>query len=213
MSIDYQQLREEYLHDSLDENKMHEDPIREFDSWFKKAVALELPLPNAMVLATVTNEGRPNARYVLLKSFDDAGFVFFSHAVSAKGKQLAHTPFASLVFYWSPMHRQIRIEGEVTQVSTDEADEYFATRPYGSRVAVHIADQSSVVESREFMETRIQEIETQFPKDVPRPDTWVGYRVKPDKLEFWQGRENRLHDRVVYEQTSGNQWRKVRLAP
>ena len=212
MSIDYDKLRREYRQVVLDENEMNSDPILEFESWFDHAVNLELELPNAMVLATV-KDGRPAARYVLLKSFDHDGFVFFTHTVSAKGKQLADNPCAALVFYWSPIHRQVRIEGNVVSVSDEEADEYFASRPHGSRVAVWVADQSSEVESRGQLENRMAELEKEYPDEVPRPDTWAGYRVVPESIEFWQGRENRLHDRVLYRKSGVNAWEKTRLAP
>lgn len=214
MSIDYDKLRREYRHVCLDENEMHADPIVEFDDWFQQAIKLELEMPNAMVLATVTSAGKPAARYVLLKSFDEHGFVFFSHSVSDKGRQITGNPHAALVFYWSPIHRQVRVEGRVAMVSEKEADEYFASRPYGSRVSVWVADQSAVVESREFMEQRMQQLEQQYAEDnVPRPDTWVGYRVIPESIEFWQGRENRLHDRVLYQKNESGSWTRSRLAP
>ncbi len=214
MSIDYDQLRREYRHVFLDEMKMDADPIVEFDHWFQGAIKNELELPNAMVLATVSNDGKPAARYVLLKSFDEDGFVFFSHSVSAKGRQIADNPTAALVFYWPPLHRQVRIEGRVEKVSEKEADEYFASRPYGSRISAWVADQSSAVESREFMELRVKDLEQQYSEDnVPRPDTWAGYRVIPESLEFWQGRENRLHDRIFYQKGETGSWSMSRLAP
>lgn len=214
MSIDYNKLHREYRHVCLDEKEMHADPVVEFESWFQQAIKLELELPNAMVLATVTSEGKPAARYVLLKSFDKAGFVFFTHSVSAKGQQIAGTPHAALVFYWSPIHRQVRIEGRIERVSDEEADEYFASRPYGSRISVWVADQSSTIESREFMEQRVALLEEQYSdENVPRPDTWVGYRVIPENIEFWQGRENRLHDRIHYLKDETGNWCKSRLAP
>ncbi len=212
MSIDYDKLRREYRQVLLDEEKMNDDPVLEFESWFDQAVRLELELPNAMVLATV-KDGKPAARYVLLKSFGQDGFVFFTHAVSAKGRQLADNPFAALVFYWSPIHRQVRVEGRVVGVSDQEADEYFASRPHGSRVAVWVADQSSEVESRTYLEERMAQLEEEYPGEVPRPETWTGYRVIPDNIEFWQGRENRLHDRVLYRKSDDGDWSKSRLAP
>ena len=192
---------------------MNPDPIVEFGQWFQQAIDLELELPNAMVVATVDEQNKPAARYVLLKSFDDAGFVFFTHAVSAKGRQLAGNPAAALVFYWSPIHRQVRIEGQVEEVSKAEADEYFASRPHGSRIAVWVADQSSTVESREYMEQKMQELEDRYPDEVPRPETWTGYRVVPTSIEFWQGRENRLHDRIIYQRQANGDWSMGRLAP
>lgn len=192
---------------------MQADPIIEFESWFQQAVELELEIPNAMVLATVDEHGKPAARYVLLKSVDEKGFVFFSHSVSAKGQQLAKNPAAALVFYWSPLHRQVRVEGRVEQLAASDADEYFASRPYGSRIAVWVADQSSTIESREFMEERVKLLEDQYPDSVPRPGTWVGYRVIPEAIEFWQGRESRLHDRILYEKGADDGWSMKRLAP
>ena len=192
---------------------MNPDPIVEFGQWFQQAIDLELELPNAMVVATVDEQNKPAARYVLLKSFDDAGFVFFTHAVSAKGRQLAGNPAAALVFYWSPIHRQVRIEGQVEEVSKAEADEYFDSRPHGSRIAVWVADQSSKVESREYMEQKMQELEDRYPDEVPRPETWTGYRVVPTSIEFWQGRENRLHDRIIYQRQANGDWSMGRLAP
>ncbi len=214
MSIDYDQLRREYRHVCLDEDEMHDNPIIEFENWFQQAIELNLELPNAMVLATVNSDGRPSARYVLLKSFDQSGFVFFTHSVSNKGQQIDANPHAALVFYWSPIHRQVRIEGQVEKVTDEEADEYFASRPLGSRISVWVADQSSVIESREFMEQRVQTLEQEYADgDVPRPTTWVGYRVIPENIEFWQGRENRLHDRVYYVKEPAGNWGKSRLAP
>lgn len=213
MSIDYDRLRKEYRDVFLDEKDMHADPILEFERWFQQAIDMELEMPNAMVLATVSAEGKPAARYVLLKSFDARGFVFFTHSVSHKGRHLAAHPLAALVFYWAPLHRQVRIEGRVEEVSADEADEYFASRPYGSRISVWVAEQSSPIDSRDFMERRVRELEQQYPDTVPRPQTWTGYRVVPDSLEFWQGRENRLHDRILYEGSTDGGWRMRRLAP
>lgn len=214
MSIDYDKLRREYRHVCLDENEMQADPIVEFDNWFQQAIAFELEMPNAMVLATVSKEGKPSARYVLLKSFDQHGFVFFSHSVSIKGQHIDTNPHAALVFYWAPIHRQVRIEGRVERVDDKEADEYFASRPHGSRVSVWAAEQSSIIESREFMEQRVAELEQKYGDgDVPRPETWVGYRVIPDNIEFWQGRENRLHDRVNYSRDASGAWNISRLAP
>ncbi len=214
MSIDYDQLRREYRHVCLDEDEMHDNPIIEFENWFQQAIELNLELPNAMVLATVNSDGRPSARYVLLKSFDQSGFVFFTHSVSNKGQQIDANPHAALVFYWSPIHRQVSIEGQVVKVTDEEADEYFACRPLGSRISVWVAEQSSVIESREFMEQRVQTLEQEYADgDVPRPTTWVGYRVIPENIEFWQGRENRLHDRVYYVKEPAGNWGKSRLAP
>lgn len=213
MSRDLSDLRRDYRQLPLREQDMCADPFEQFRQWFDAAVDYGIEIPNAMVLATATPDGAPGARYVLLKDFDDGGFVFYTHSISAKGRQLEANPRAALVFYWQPLHRQVRIEGTVTPVSAQEADAYFASRPYGSRVSVWVAPQSSVVASREAMETRFEEISRQYPDEVPRPGTWTGYRVAPERIEFWQGREDRMHDRMLYTRQGASAWRMERLAP
>lgn len=213
MSVDFSDLRREYRHVTLLEKDARDDPIEQFKDWFQQAVELDVPLANAMVLATATREGKPTARYVLLKDVSERGFSFYTHSVSVKGKQMAENPEVALVFYWSQVHRQVRIEGRAHRLSDEESDAYFNTRPYDSRLAAWVADQSSIVESREFLEGRMAEIERRYPgEDVPRPDTWIGYRVVPGCMEFWQGRESRLHDRLLYTRDK-DQWQRVRLAP
>lgn len=208
------EVRIEYRHVALHEQDAAHDPLLLFRDWYRSAEEHGIEMPNAMVLATADADGRPSARYVLLKGLDEAGFVFFSQSVSDKGRQLQENPRAALVFYWAPLHRQVRVEGNVEVVSAAEADAYFATRPYGSQVSVWVAPQSSTVESREFLEQRAAELEREFGTGpVPRPETWIGYRVKPDRIEFWQGRENRLHDRLCYEKAPGFGWERRRLAP
>ena len=214
MSTDFEKLRREYKQKFLDENNMHPDPIVQFGEWFQLAVDVGIDLPNAMVLATASKEGKPGARFVLLKDFDKNGFVFYTHSVSAKGRQLAENPQAALIFYWSNLDRQVRIEGKVERVSDREADEYFASRPYDSRISALAAPQSSVVENREYLESRVAELMQQFGDgSVSRPEDWVGYRVVPDAVEFWQGRENRLHDRILYTLAGDAIWNMARLAP
>ncbi len=214
MNSDFSDVRREYLHSSLNEADMKCDPLEQFDEWLQQATREGIDLPNAMVLATVSRDGIPTARYVLLKEFSEKGFVFYTNAASIKGQQLQENPKAALVFYWSPMDRQVRIEGSVVTVSGKEADEYFRTRPYESRLGAWVAPQSSIIESREFMEGRLQELKEEFPgDDVPRPENWVGYSVAPEVIEFWQGRENRLHDRIVYKREENNTWTIQRLAP
>ena len=217
MSEYYSSLRRDYSRDrdaALDERALDPDPARQFRLWLDEAIAAGLELPNAMALATVTEQGRPAARYVLLKEVDADGFVFFTHTSSDKGRQLARNAFAALAFYWPPLHRQARIEGAVAPVTAAEADAYFATRPYGSRLAAHAAPQSAAIPGRAWLEARMRESRQRYPDEsrVPRPDTWGGYRVRPDKIEFWQGREDRLHDRVVYTRRRRD-WRRQRLAP
>jgi pyridoxamine 5'-phosphate oxidase len=214
MTDDFFSMRVEYRHVALHEQEISADPIAQFREWFQGAVDCGIDVPNAMVLATADAQGRPSARYVLLKGLDADGFVFFTHSVSDKGKQLRDNPRAALVFYWAPMHRQVRVEGDVSEVSAAEADDYFASRPYGSQISVLVAPQSSTVSGRNFLEQRAAELDREFAGGpVPRPDTWTGYRVWPDRMEFWQGRENRLHDRLCYERQAGGTWRTRRLAP
>ena len=213
MTDNFSDLREEYRHLPLLEQDAHEDPIEQFKRWFAQAVDYGVPLPNAMALATATQDGKPSVRFVLLKDVSAQGFSFYTHAVSAKGRQMQKNPEVALVFYWTQMHRQVRIEGIAHLLSAAEADAYFDTRPRGSRLAVHVADQSVEVESRAFLEHRMSELAAQYRDEtIPRPPTWVGYRVAPERIEFWQGRENRLHDRLLYSREDSD-WKIVRLAP
>lgn len=214
MSTDFEKLRREYNQEFLDEKAMRPDPIAQFGEWFRLAVDAGIDLPNAMVLATASLDARPAARYVLLKDYNENGFVFYSHSVSAKGRQLAENPRASLIFYWNGLDRQIRIEGKVERTSDREADEYFESRPLDSRISAWAAPQSSVIENREYLESHVEELKLRFGDGgVPRPDDWVGYRVIPDAVEFWQGRENRLHDRILYTLGGNGAWSMARLAP
>ena len=213
MSSDFSDLREEYRHVPLLERDAHDDPIEQFREWFGQAVDYGVPLPNAMALATATTDGKPTLRFVLLKDISERGFSFYTHAVSAKGRQMADNPDVALVFYWTQMHRQVRIEGKAHLLPDEEADAYFNTRPHDSRLAVWVADQSIPVPGREFLEDRMAKMAERYPgESVPRPATWVGYRVAPDSMEFWQGRESRLHDRLLYTRQDGD-WKIVRLAP
>lgn len=214
MTIDFAELRREYRGKALLESEVDSNPVKQFNQWFDEASKLDIEMPNTMALATVSPDGKPSVRFVLLKAVDNQGFVFYTHSISTKGQHLAVNPNASLVFYWQPVNRQVRLEGVVEQLSDEEADEYFQSRPYGSQISVWVAPQSAVVSSREFMEQRVQELEAEYPEGkVPRPDTWVGYRLVPESFEFWQGRENRLHDRIVYKRTTNNKWVLERLAP
>ena len=213
MTNDFSDLRQEYRHVALLEQDAAADPVEQFKDWFGQAVDYGVPLPNAMALATATRDGKPTVRFVLLKDVGEQGFSFYTHSVSLKGRQIADNPDVSLVFYWTQMHRQVRIDGRAHLLTDEEADAYFDTRPYDSRLAVWVADQSVEVESREFLENRMAEIAERYPgESVPRPATWVGYRVVPDSMEFWQGRESRLHDRLLYTREDGG-WKIVRLAP
>ena len=193
---------------------MNADPILQFGGWLQAAIDAGLELANAMLLATASKDGLPSARYVLLKGFDDRGFVFYSHADSVKGRQLAENPRAALVLYWAPMHRQVRIEGGVQLVADADADEYFKSRPYDSRVSAWVARQSSIVPSRQYLEDEYFRVAQEFPgEEIPRPEDWIGYRVVPVRIEFWQGREGRLHDRIEYLSNGSGGWTMQRLAP
>ena len=214
MSTEIKNLRREYKQGLLNENTMHPNPVTQFDEWFQLAITAGIDLPNAMVLATASIDAKPAARFVLLKDYNENGFVFYSHSVSAKGRQLAENPRASLIFYWNMLDRQVRIDGNVTRTTDSEADEYFASRPLDSRISAWAAPQSSIVENREYLESRVEEFNQRFGDGrVPRPEDWVGYRVIPQAMEFWQGRENRLHDRILYTLEDDGTWSRVRLAP
>jgi pyridoxamine 5'-phosphate oxidase len=205
-------LRREYTYDGLSEAQAGGDPLALFERWFADAVAAQLPLPNAMTLATTTPEGTPDARVVLLKGVDAGGFVFYTNYLSRKGRQLEANPAACLVFLWTELERQVRIEGRAGKVSAAESDEYFATRPLGSRLSAWASNQSEGVASREALESTLEAIEARFGESPPRPPHWGGYRVMPEAIEFWQGRENRLHDRLLYRRREGA-WKIERLAP
>jgi pyridoxamine 5'-phosphate oxidase len=205
-------LRQEYMRAGLAEADAHPDPLLQFERWFKDALTAQLPLANAMTLATVTPEGAPDARIVLLKGVDDGAFVFYTNYESRKGRQLAARPEACLVFLWTQLERQVRIEGYVEKVTSAESDKYFLSRPAGARLSASASAQSEVVSERYFLESRVEELKKQYGENPPRPAHWGGYRVIPSTIEFWQGRENRLHDRLLYT-LAGGTWKIERLAP
>jgi pyridoxamine 5'-phosphate oxidase len=206
-------LRREYAHARLDEKDVSHDPIVEFARWFADAQAAQVEEANAVVLATATRAGAPSARVVLLKAFDQRGFVFFTDYRSRKGIELEANPRAALVVYWGELERQVRITGSVERTSAEESEVYFRSRPLGSRLGAWVSHQSVPIPSRAMLETGLREAERRFADgDVPLPPYWGGYRVKPDAIEFWQGRENRLHDRIGYVR-DGEGWRIQRLAP
>ncbi|MFD2573772.1 pyridoxamine 5'-phosphate oxidase [Spirosoma soli] len=206
-------LRKEYTLNGLDTADVSPDPIAQFRHWFEAALDAGVPEPNAMHVSTVTANGRPDGRIVLLKDASDAGFVFYTNYQSSKGQQLINHPFASLTFFYPELERQIRIEGHVEKVSEAESDVYFNSRPRGSQIGAWVSNQSSVIASRDVLENRQRELESQFAdKPVPRPPHWGGFRVMPDAIEFWQGRPSRLHDRIRYRKQDGN-WIIERLSP
>jgi pyridoxamine 5'-phosphate oxidase len=198
----------------LDEKTVDRDPIRQFQEWLRDAVLANLMLPEATTLATSTREGRPSARVVLLKQVDDRGFVFYTNYLSEKARALDENPFASMVFYWPQLERQVRVEGSVTRVSELESDEYFLTRPRDSQIGALASQQSEVINSREVLEQRFRELE-ELHRGVPikRPSHWGGYRLKPKRIEFWKGRLGRLHDRILFELQADGSWTIKRLAP
>jgi len=207
-------LRREYMAQGLSERDVDPDPFRQFQRWFDAALAANLLEPNAMTLATATLDGHPSARMVLLKGFDQRGFVWYTNYESRKGGELAVNPYAALVFFWVELSRQIRIEGSVTQVTPQESDAYFQSRPRGSQIGAAASHQSQVLPSREPLERRAAELEAEFAgREVPRPPDWGGYRLAPTVIEFWQGRPDRLHDRLRYRRREGGDWLIERLSP
>ena len=205
-------IRREYLGEPLSETDSDPDPFRQFAIWFEQVREIE-PDPTAMALATATRDARPSVRTVLLKAVDDKGFVFYTNYNSRKAREIAESGRASLLFYWRSVERQARIDGVVEKVSGAEADAYFATRPLESRWSVYASRQSDPIESREALESRFDVARQVYGETVPRPEWWGGYRVIPDEIEFWQGRSNRLHDRLRYFRRPDGAWDRARLAP
>jgi pyridoxamine 5'-phosphate oxidase len=207
-------IRKEYQLQTLREEEVAADPFVQFDHWWDDAVKSELDEANAMTLATASAAGIPAARIVLLKSVTENGFVFFTNYNSHKGKELEENPHACLVFFWKELERQVRISGRVEKISTGESDAYFNSRPAGSRIGAWASPQSSVIASREIIEAKIEKYKKQFgDNDIVRPEHWGGYMVIPTMIEFWQGRPNRLHDRILYSKQAAGGWKIERLAP
>ncbi len=215
MSHDLSGDRVSYERGSLEGDALGGDPLGAFGSWFGEAQAAELLEPYAFTLATVGIDGQPAARIVLLRGWDERGFVFFTNYESQKGHEIAHTPRAALLFYWAALQRQIRIEGTVERLNAGENDDYFAKRPRGHRLSAWASRQSTVVPDRAYLEAQMAAYDERFAdRDVPRPEYWGGYRVKPNRFEFWQGRRNRVHDRILYRRAlETGAWVIERLSP
>ncbi len=207
-------LRRNYTLNGLSEADMQADPVSQFRIWFDQALAAKLIEPNAMTLATAGPDGMPAARIVLLKGFDERGFVFFTNYLSAKGRQLAENPRAALVFYWPELERQVRISGEVIKTSRAESETYFQSRPRESQIGAHVSRQGETIASRAELEARQAEVEEAFRgKEIPTPENWGGFRLAPANVEFWQGRSGRLHDRLRYRLEPSGSWKMERLCP
>ena len=205
-------LRKDYKLAALSRADSDLLPCKQFAKWFEEAIAAQLPEPNAMTLATVDQVGRPSTRVVLIKEFDDRGPVWFTNYHSRKGQQLAANPFAALQFHWVELERVVRIEGRVEKISAQESDAYFASRPLDSRIGAWASPQSEMISSRAVLLARAAEYAAKFMLNPPRPPHWGGYRLLPDRFEFWQGRSSRLHDRIQYRLDAGV-WKIERLAP
>jgi pyridoxamine 5'-phosphate oxidase len=207
-------LRVEYSLKTFNESDLLKNPYQQFSTWLNEAIEAKANEPNAMTLATVKPDGFPSARIVLLKGIQENGLVFFTNYDSQKGKELSKNAHVAIVFCWLELQRQVRIEGIARKVSAEESDQYFHSRPQGSQIGAHASPQSSVIENREVLEKRFQELEQLFSKQpIMRPENWGGYLVEPSSFEFWQGRQSRLHDRFLFTQLGGNEWTINRLAP
>jgi len=205
-------IRQSYEKFELLESSLAADPFEQFSLWFNDALAAKVPEPNAMTLATTTLAGRPSARIVLLKDFNAQGFVFYTNYLSRKGHELAENPYASLLFFWPALERQVRLEGMIEKASAAESDAYFQSRPLGSRVGAWVSPQSQPI-TRAELEARATELAKSLGTDPARPEHWGGYRLNPDRVEFWQGRPSRLHDRLVFQRDENQAWSHIRLAP
>lgn len=216
LALSLAELRQNYIRGALDEASVDSNPIAQFKGWFWEAQQSGLPEPNAMTLATSTSDGYCTARIVLLKELDENGFVFYTNYDSRKGRDLTENPRASLVFYWAELERQVRVEGGVERVARQQSEAYFNSRPRGSRLGAWVSHQSEVIQSRKMLEAKLRDLEARYAgtDDIPTPDYWGGFRVRPHCIEFWQGRPNRLHDRLRYARNSEDEeWRIERLGP
>ena len=212
MNDSISQIRKSYERAELSENASHADPLQQFDQWFNEALHSEVPEPNAMTLATVGTDSRPSTRIVLIKGFDERGIVWYTNYESRKGHELSENPFAALQFHWVELERVVRIEGRVEKVSAEESDAYFNSRPLDSRIGAWASPQSQPISGRTWLVAEAAKYGAKFLLNPPRPPHWGGYRLIPDRWEFWQGRKSRLHDRLTYRLEQG-QWKRERLAP
>ena len=211
---DIENLRQDYNAASLNETDVDANPMRQFDKWFNEAINFKVHEPNAMTLSTATRDGVPSARIVLLKGYDNYGFVFYTNYLSRKGKEITKNPVGALTFFWAELERQVRIEGTIEKLSKEQSDKYFQTRPKTSQLGALVSPQSQEIDGREILESKMSELELQYAdKEVPKPSYWGGYILKPRLVEFWQGQSSRLHDRIVYKKIDNQTWKKVRLAP
>jgi pyridoxamine 5'-phosphate oxidase len=207
-------IRREYQLKSLSENDVESDPLKQFSIWWDEAISAEIDEVNAMALSTVKKDGTPTSRIVLLKGFDEKGFVFFTNYESSKGTQIQENSSVSLLFFWKELERQVRIQGTCYKVSDEESDSYFHSRPIGSQIGAWASPQSQQIGGREILESMVIELESKYHnKVIPRPPHWGGFRVVPTEIEFWQGRSSRLHDRILYIKDATEYWEIVRLAP
>jgi len=209
-----QNLRQEYKAATLSEKSVAPDPISQFSNWFAEAMDAGIFEPNAMTLATVSSDGKPSARIMLLKGFDANGFTFYTNYLSRKGKEIAKNPNAAILFFWGELERQVRIEGVLEKISKEESEQYFHSRPKGSQLGAIVSQQSQEIQSKELLIEKLGKLEKQYEgQEIPKPSHWGGYILKPQIVEFWQGGAARLHDRIVYKKADKNNWKIVRLAP
>jgi pyridoxamine 5'-phosphate oxidase len=207
-------LRKDYTLQGLSKSEVDPNPFIQFRKWFDQALAAKLTEPNAMTVATTTVDGKPSARIVLLKNFDERGFVFYTNYNSRKGQESFNNAQVALVFWWAELERQVRICGRIERISASESDEYFHSRPWQSRLGAWASNQSEVIENRAFLEQRFEDFQSRYEnQDIPRPQHWGGLRTIPTEIEFWQGRSSRLHDRLLYSYVEGDSWRIERLSP
>lgn len=211
--VDIAEIRKEYLLKTLNESGVLADPLAQFALWLEEAVAADVLEPNAMSLATSTFDGRPSSRIVLLKGLEHGGFIFFSNYESRKAKEILKNPYSAAVFMWNELERQVRIEGKIHKISTEESDKYFQSRPEKSKLGAWASPQSQVIPNRKYLEDLMSDFEEEFSgKPITRPTNWGGYILVPEMIEFWQGRQNRLHDRILYTEEN-TKWKIERLAP